>query len=87
MHFNEAEYLARLRNWVEHESPTFEAAAVNSMLDLAARDFAAAGASIERIAGRVDRAVKQAQRLRHRIKPALPCAERLLEFTTLTLAE
>ena len=53
MHFNEAEYLARLRNWVEHESPTFEAAAVNGMLDLAARDFAAAGASIERIAGRL----------------------------------
>ncbi|HEY3623577.1 MAG TPA: M20/M25/M40 family metallo-hydrolase [Roseiarcus sp.] len=51
--FNEAEYLARLRNWVEHESPTFEAAAVNSMLDLAARDFAAAGANIERIAGRL----------------------------------
>jgi glutamate carboxypeptidase len=50
--FSEAEYLARLRNWVELESPTFEAVAVNSMLDLAARDFAAAGANIERIAGR-----------------------------------
>jgi glutamate carboxypeptidase len=37
---------------VECESPTFDASAVNRMLDLAARDMAIMGASIERIAGR-----------------------------------
>ncbi len=44
--------LAGLRTWVECESPTFDAAAVGRMLDLAAREMAAMGASIERIAGR-----------------------------------
>ena len=32
--------LAGLRPWVECESPTFDAAAVNRMMDLAARDLA-----------------------------------------------
>ena len=41
-----------LRPWVECESPTWDAAAVDRMLDLAARDMAIAGATIERIAGR-----------------------------------
>jgi glutamate carboxypeptidase len=45
--------LARLRPWVEIESPTFDAARVNAMMDLAARDCALSGASIERIAGRM----------------------------------
>lgn len=44
--------LQGLRPWVECESPTWDAAAVNRMLDLAARDLAVAGAEIERIAGR-----------------------------------
>lgn len=44
--------LAGLRSWVECESPTWDAAAVNRMLDLAARDMAVCGASVERIAGR-----------------------------------
>lgn len=44
--------LQGLRPWVECESPTWDAAAVNRMIDLAARDLAVAGAEIERIAGR-----------------------------------
>jgi glutamate carboxypeptidase len=45
--------LAGLRPWVECESPTFDAAAVNRMMDLAARDLAQLGAAIERIPGRM----------------------------------
>ena len=44
--------LLGLRAWVECESPTYDPAAVDRMLDLAARDLAIAGAAIERIAGR-----------------------------------
>jgi len=42
-----------LRAWVECESPTYDAAAVNRMMDLAARELAIAGARIERLAGRM----------------------------------
>ena len=45
--------LAGLRPWVECESPTFDAASVNRMMDLAGRDLALAGARVERIAGRM----------------------------------
>jgi glutamate carboxypeptidase len=45
--------LAGLRPWVECESPTFDAAAVNRMMDLAAHDLAILGARIERIPGRL----------------------------------
>ena len=45
--------LAGLRPWVECESPTFDAVRVNAMMDLAARDCALSGATIERIAGRM----------------------------------
>src|ERR1700679_4348708 len=44
--------LAGLRPWVECESPTWDASAVNRMLDLAAREMAIMGAEVERIAGR-----------------------------------
>ena len=44
--------LRGLRPWVECESPTYDPAAVERMLDLAARDLAIAGATIERVAGR-----------------------------------
>ena len=37
--------LAGLRPWVEIESPTFDAARVNAMMDLAARDCALSGAT------------------------------------------
>lgn len=40
-----------LRAWVECESPTWDAAAVNRMLDLATRDLAEMGARVERIPG------------------------------------
>jgi len=42
-----------LRAWVECESPTYDPAAVNRMMDLAARELVIAGARIERIAGRM----------------------------------
>ena len=40
--------LAGLRPWVECESPTFDASAVGRMMDLASRDLALLGATIER---------------------------------------
>jgi glutamate carboxypeptidase len=51
--FDAEAILARLRPWVECESPTFDAAAVDRMMDLAARDLAMMGARIERIPGRM----------------------------------
>jgi glutamate carboxypeptidase len=45
--------LAGLKPWVECESPTYDAASVDRMMDLAARDFAMAGARIDRIPGRM----------------------------------
>ncbi len=45
--------LEGLRPWVECESPTFDAAAVNRMMDLASRTLILAGARIERVPGRM----------------------------------
>lgn len=45
--------LAGLRRWVECESPTYDAAAVNRMMDLASRELAILGARVERIPGRM----------------------------------
>jgi glutamate carboxypeptidase len=50
--FDSETMLAGLRAWVESESPTWDASAVNRMLDLAAREMAIMGASIELVAGR-----------------------------------
>jgi glutamate carboxypeptidase len=50
--FDSETMLQGLRTWVECESPTWDAEAVNRMLDIAARDMAIMGATIERIAGR-----------------------------------
>jgi glutamate carboxypeptidase len=50
--FDSEAMLQGLRGWVECESPTWDANAVNRMLDLAAREMAIMGATIERIAGR-----------------------------------
>ena len=50
--FDSEAMLAGLRAWVECESPTWDAAAVNRMLDLAAREMAVMGASIDLVAGR-----------------------------------
>ncbi|MBV8835810.1 MAG: M20/M25/M40 family metallo-hydrolase, partial [Alphaproteobacteria bacterium] len=51
--FDAETMLTSLRPWVECESPTFEAARVNAMMDIAARGCALSGATIERIAGRM----------------------------------
>jgi len=51
--FDAEAMLTGLRPWVECESPTFEAARVNVMVDIAARECALSGATIERIAGRM----------------------------------
>lgn len=51
--FDPAAMLAGLRPWVECESPTFDAAAVNRVMALASRDLAVMGARIERIPGRM----------------------------------
>ena len=49
--FDSDAMLAGLRPWVECESPTWDAAAVNRMMDLASADLAALGATIDRIPG------------------------------------
>ena len=51
--FDAGAMLAGLRTWVECESPTFDAAAVNRMMGVAARDLAIMGAHIEVIPGRM----------------------------------
>ena len=51
--FDPDRMLAELRPWVECESPTHDAAAVNRMMDLASRDLAIMGATVERIPGRM----------------------------------
>ena len=51
--FDSDSMLAGLREWVECESPTFDAAAVNGMMDIACRALILAGARIERVAGRM----------------------------------
>jgi glutamate carboxypeptidase len=49
--FDADEMVAGLRPWIECESPTYDAAAVNRMMDIAACDLAAMGATLERIPG------------------------------------
>jgi glutamate carboxypeptidase len=51
--FDAEAMLEGLRPWVECESPTFDAGAVNRMMDVASRDLALMGARIERIPGRM----------------------------------
>lgn len=50
--FDSDAMLQGLRAWVECESPTWDAHAVDAMLDLAAREMAIMGATIDRIPGR-----------------------------------
>ncbi len=50
--FNADDMLRGLRRWVECESPTWDAAAVERMMDIAAAEMTEMGASVERIAGR-----------------------------------
>lgn len=51
--FDIDEMLAGLKPWIECESPTWDADAVNRMMDIAAYDMAALGAQVERIPGRM----------------------------------
>jgi glutamate carboxypeptidase len=51
--FDVGQMLAGLQPWVECESPTHDAGAVDRMVDLAAADLAGIGATIERIPGRL----------------------------------
>lgn len=44
--------LAELRTWVEAETPTTDAAAVNRLMDRCAADLASVGGTLERLAGR-----------------------------------
>jgi glutamate carboxypeptidase len=69
--FNSEAMLQGLRNWVECESPTWDASAVERMLDIAARDMAVMGASIERSRGArvLPAAFVRAFRIRSRASP------------------
>lgn len=58
--------LAGLRPWVECESPTFDTAAVNRMIGLAARRLAGLGAQVETIAGQAGYADCVRARFPHR---------------------
>jgi glutamate carboxypeptidase len=49
--FNAEAMLSGLREWIECESPTYDAVSVNRMMDIASRALTVAGARIERIAG------------------------------------
>ena len=52
--FDSESMLAGLRPWIECESPTWDAAAVNRMLDMAGSELAAMGAETATIPGRMD---------------------------------
>ncbi len=51
--FDTDEMIAGLKPWIETESPTFDAGAVNRMMDLVQHDLATLGARVERIPGRM----------------------------------
>lgn len=51
--FDTDEMLAGLKPWIETESPTFDADAVNRMMDVVQHELAALGAITERIPGRM----------------------------------
>ncbi|MCR8827890.1 M20/M25/M40 family metallo-hydrolase [Pseudosulfitobacter koreensis] len=51
--FDADEMLEGLKPWIETESPTFDAGAVNRMMDLVQHELAALGARVERIPGRM----------------------------------
>ncbi len=53
LRFDEDGIVAGLTQWALCESPTWDAAAVNRMMDLAAGELAALGARVERIPGRM----------------------------------
>src|SRR5207248_11326517 len=77
--FDSETMLQGLRAWVECESPTWDARAVDRMLDLAAREMAIMGATIERIARRQGFAGCARTRFPHPTQgqPAIPTAGHL----------
>jgi glutamate carboxypeptidase len=70
--FDAEAMLAGLRPWVECESPTFDRAAVNRMMDLAAREMALLSARIDRIPGRMGFADCVRARLPHTAPEGTP---------------
>ena len=63
--FDAEAMLAGLREWIECESPTYDAASVNRMMDIASRALILAGARVERVAGRMGfGAIVRARRFR-----------------------
>ncbi len=64
--------LAGLRPWIECESPTFDVAAVNRMMDFAASELVAAGAIVTRFPARPASATACAAtfRIREGLSPA-----------------
>lgn len=49
--FDTESMVSRLRTWIECESPSYDASAVNRMMTIAAEDMAALGARVERVPG------------------------------------
>ena len=63
--FDADSILAGLRPWIKCESPPFDPAAVNRMMDVASRDLALMGALVERVPGRMGRGDCVRARLPH----------------------
>ena len=70
--FDEDAIVAALMDWARCESPTWDAAAVGRMMDIAARDLALLGAQIERLPGRMGFGDCIRARLPHAMKQATP---------------
>lgn len=70
--FDEAAILDGISKWALCESPTWDAAAVGRMMDLAARDLVLMGATVERIAGRMGLGDCVRARFPHTAAPGTP---------------
>jgi glutamate carboxypeptidase len=70
--FDTEEMLRGLKTWIECESPTYDAAAVNRMMDIAAYDLAILGAEVERIPGRMGFGGSVRARLPHPDRGRIP---------------
>lgn len=70
--FDEDAILAGLMRWAACESPTWDRAAVNRMMDLAGRDLALLGATVERIPGRIGLGDCVRARFPHAAPPGTP---------------
>ena len=70
--FDPSAILEGLTRWVACESPTWDPAAVNRMMDLAGRELALMGAVVERIPGRMDLGDCVRARFPHAATPGTP---------------